>query len=49
MPKKKDSNQTAAKQVAEATKTKLPKGESLLGDQQLRNAFAAAKSALKDK
>lgn len=40
----KDTNRTAAKQVANVTKTPLPKGEDLLGSEELRRAFIAAKA-----
>ena len=39
----KDMNRTAAKQVAKVTKTALPKGEDLLGSEELKRAFVAAK------
>ena len=43
----KDQNRTAAKQVAKVTKTKLPKGEDLLGDPALKAQFLAAKAGKK--
>ena len=43
-PRRKDSNQKAAKQVSKVTKTSKPKGEDLLGSEELKRAFAAAKA-----
>lgn len=43
-PRRKDANQKAAKQVAKVTKTKLPKGEDLLGSEDLKRAFREAKA-----
>lgn len=42
-PRRKDTNQKTAKQVAKVTKTKQPKGEDLLGSEELKRQFAAAK------
>jgi hypothetical protein len=39
----KDTNRTTAKQVAMVTKTNLPKGEDLLGSEELKRALAEAK------
>ena len=45
MPKRRqDADQKAAKQVAKVTKTKLPKGEDLLGSEELKRALKEAKS-----
>lgn len=41
--RRKDTNQKTAKQVAKVTKTTLPKGEDLLGSEELKRALAAAK------
>jgi len=44
MPRpRKDQNRTAAKAVAKITKTKLPKGEDLLGSVELKRRLAGAK------
>lgn len=43
--KRKDVNKTAAKQVAKVTKTPLPKGEDLLGSEELQARLTAAKAA----
>jgi hypothetical protein len=40
----KDLNKTAASQVAKVTKTALPKGEDLLGSEELKRRFVAASS-----
>jgi hypothetical protein len=45
MPKRKDTNNTAAKQVAKVTKTVLPKGEDLLGSAALRKRLSELKLA----
>ena len=42
-PRRKDSSQKAAKQVAKVTRTALPKGEDLLGSDVLKAALAKAK------
>lgn len=39
----KNTNRTAAKQVAKVTKTSMPKGEDLLGSEELKQAFVTAK------
>lgn len=41
--KRKDPNKVSAKQVATVTKTTLPKGEDLLGSEELKRRFADAK------
>jgi hypothetical protein len=42
-PRRKDTNLKAAKQVSKVTKTALPKGEDLLGSEELKRAFRKAK------
>ncbi|MBL9181682.1 MAG: hypothetical protein JNN17_06050 [Verrucomicrobiaceae bacterium] len=42
-PHLKDTNRTTAKQVSKVTKTTIPKGEDLLGSEELRKALSAAK------
>jgi hypothetical protein len=44
-PPLKDTNRTTAKQVSKVTKTTKPKGEDLLGSEELKRALAAAKKA----
>ena len=44
-PRRKDSTQKAAKQVAKVTRTTLPKGEDLLGSADLKAVLAKAKSS----
>jgi hypothetical protein len=44
MPKRRDTNQITAKQVVKVTKTKLPKGEDLLGSPELKRRLTAAKA-----
>jgi hypothetical protein len=41
----KDTNCTTAKQVSKVTKTTMPKGEDLLGSEELKRALTAAKKA----
>lgn len=46
MPKRKDTNKVVTKQVAKVTKTEPPKGEDLLGNEELRKALQSAKKQL---
>lgn len=44
MPKAKDTNKIASKQVAKITKITPPKGEDLLGSEELKRQFRKAKT-----
>jgi hypothetical protein len=47
MPKRKDTNKTVTKQVAKVTKTAPPKGEDLLGSEELKKRLSEAKASEK--
>jgi hypothetical protein len=47
MPKANDTNKITAKQVSKVTKTSVPKGEDLLGSEELKKALAEAKKRLR--